>query len=114
VTRSAQEVVEAHLAAVAQGDLATILKDYRDDVVIVTPQGALEGHAGVEAFFTQALTALPELKLSVKSVVYTGDVGLLQWTATSTAGRVNDGVDTYVLEEGAIKFETATFTVEPA
>jgi hypothetical protein len=54
------------------------------------------------------------LKLSVKSVVYTGDVGLLQWTATSTAGRVNDGVDTYVLEEGAIKFETATFTVEPA
>ena len=39
MTRSAQEVVEAHLAAVAQGDLATILKDYRDDVVIVTPQG---------------------------------------------------------------------------
>ena len=114
MTRSAQEVVEAHLAAVAKGDLVTILKDYRDDVVIVTPQGVLEGHSGVEAFFTQALTALPGLKLSPKSIVYARDVALLLWTATSTAGRVNDGVDTYVLEDGAIKFETVAFTVEPA
>lgn len=113
MTRSAQEVVEAHLAAVAQGDLAMILKDYRDDVVIVTPQGVLEGPSGVQAFFTQALTALPGLKLSPKSVVYARDVALLLWTATSTAGSVNDGVDTYVLQDGAIKFETVTFTVEP-
>ena len=114
MTRSAQEVVEAHLAAVAQGDLATILKDYRDDVVIVTPQGALEGHAGVEAFFTQALTALPELKVSVKSIVCAGNIVLVQWTAASPAGRVNDGVDTFVVEDGAIKVQTSSFSVEPA
>lgn len=114
MTRSAQEVVEAHLAAVAEGDLVTILKNYRDDVVIVTPQGVLEGPSGVEAFFTQAFTALPGLKLSPKSIVCARDVALLLWTATSTAGRVNDGVDTFVVEDGAIKFETVSFTVEPA
>ena len=91
-----------------------ILEDYRDDVVIVTPQGVLEGHSGVEAFFTQALTALPGLQLGPKSVVGAPDVALLLWTATSTAGSVNDGVDTYVVEDGAIKFETISFTIEPA
>ena len=114
MTRSAQDVVEAHLAAVAKGDMVKILENYRDDVVIVTPQGVLEGHSGVEAFFTQALTALPGLKLSPKSIVYARDVALLLWTATSTAGRVNDGVDTYVLEDGAFKFQTVSFTIEPA
>ena len=73
----------------------------------------MEGPSGVETFFTQALTALPGLELSPKSVVYARDVALLLWTATSTAGRVNDGVDTYVVEDGAIKYETVSFTVEP-
>jgi len=30
------------------------------------------------------------------------------------SGRVNDGVDTYVLEDGAFKFQTVSFTIEPA
>jgi hypothetical protein len=114
MTRSAQEVVEAHLDALVQGDPAAILKDFRDDALVVTPQGALEGLSGVEAFFTQALTALPELKVSVKSIVYAGDIVLLQWTAASPAGHVNDGVDTFVVEDGAIKVQTSSFSVEPA
>ena len=50
MTRSAQEVVEAHLDALAQRDPAAILKDFRDDAFVVTPQGALEGLSGIEAF----------------------------------------------------------------
>ena len=55
MSRSPQEVFSDHLAALAKRAVPMILEDYADDARILTPQGALEGLAGVEAFYTQAL-----------------------------------------------------------
>ena len=34
------------------------------------------------------------------------------WTAESPAGRIDDGVDTFVCEDGLIKLQSASFTVQ--
>jgi len=36
VTRSPQEILSDHLAAVEHGDIATIVEDYREDAVLLT------------------------------------------------------------------------------
>jgi len=38
---------------------------------------------------------------------------LFQWTLISPAGRVNDGVDTFVFADGVIRLQTSAFTVQP-
>lgn len=63
--RSPQEVFSAHIAAVTDRDVTAILQDYREDAVLLTPQGAMEGRSGVETFYTQALAALPQLEMTV-------------------------------------------------
>ena len=67
MSRLPQEVFSDHLAALAKRDVPLILEDYAEDARIITPQGALEGLTGVEAFYTQALAGLPDLEVTITS-----------------------------------------------
>jgi ketosteroid isomerase-like protein len=110
MARSAEEALRDHLRAVNAGDVQAILEDYADDAVILTAQGPLEGRPGVEAFFTQAFSLLPEAQVSAKSTVVAGDAMLVWWTAESPAGRIEDGVDTFVVGDGLITLQSSSFT----
>jgi hypothetical protein len=111
--RTPQEVFSDHLAAIARRDIGAISKDYTDDAVLITAQGALEGRAGVEQFYAQVLESFPDLELHVTSTVYAKDALLVRWTSTASAGRVDDGVDTFSFAAGQIRLHTLSFTVEP-
>jgi catechol 2,3-dioxygenase-like lactoylglutathione lyase family enzyme len=110
MTRSPEGAYRAHLQAVNSGDLDGILQNYADDAVILTAQGPLEGRAGVEGFFKQAFSLLPKAQVSAKQVVYSGAALLVWWGAESPAGRVDDGVDTFLFERGLIKLQSISFT----
>ena len=113
MTRSPQEVFADHLTALAKRDVPLILKDFASDAILISPQGALEGLAGVEAFYSQALGGLPDVEFTITSSVFGGDALLARWTATATAGNVNDGVDTFVFADGKITLQSSWFTIEP-
>jgi len=70
MTRTPQEVFSAHLAALAKRDVSLILQDFADDAIVISSQGALEGLAGVEAFYTAALGGLPDIDITVTSSVF--------------------------------------------
>lgn len=114
MTRSPQETLAAHFEAIASGDVDGLLADYSEDAKILTGQGVLEGRAGVEEFFTRALQSLPEAQFDVTDTTYSNDAALVHWTAESTAGRIDDGVDTFVFENGDIRLHTIHFTVREA
>jgi len=59
------------------------------------------------------LETLPGIQLTAASVVAGGAALLVNYTATSPAGSVSDGVDSFVFAEDAIKIQTASFTVVP-
>jgi len=113
MSRSPQEVFSDHLAALAKRDVPLILEDYAEDARLITPQGALEGLTGVEAFYTQALAGLPDLEVTITSKVFGEDALLARWTAAATAGTVDDGVDTFVFTDGKISLQSSWFTIEP-
>ena len=66
MSRSPQEVFEAHFAAVARGDLDAVMADYSEDAVVMTVGTTLQGHDAIRAFFTTALQALPEPRFSLE------------------------------------------------
>jgi hypothetical protein len=111
MTRSAQEVFRDHIAALTTGDVAGILADYRDDAVFITADGALDGLAGIENFYTQAIRNLPNLELATISATYAPNALLLVWSGSSPAGKIENGVDTFVFEAGKISIQTTLFKV---
>ncbi|HET9649921.1 MAG TPA: nuclear transport factor 2 family protein [Microlunatus sp.] len=113
MTRSPQEAFADHLAALALRDVTTIGKDYAEDAQLLTSQGAVEGREGVEQFFRQALEMLPDVEFQIGQKVFGGDALLVWWTATATAGHVDDGVDTLRFSDGLIRLQASSFTIQP-
>jgi ketosteroid isomerase-like protein len=112
--RSPQEILSAHFTAVMNGDIPGIVKDYSDDAVLITPSGVIEGRAKLENFFHQVMATLPNAELAATSTTFGGDGLLLLWTATSPAGTIPDGVDTFVFADDFIKLQTSKFTFVPS
>lgn len=113
MTRTSEQVFDDHLKALRRRDVTAIVTDYTDDVLVLTSQGALNGRAGVEAFYRQGFDALPDVEFQIGPRIFGGDALLVSWTATASAGHVDDGVDTFVFVDGMIRLQSSSFTIEP-
>ena len=112
MTRTPQEVFQHHAEALGAGDLEGIVADYTDDAVFITPDGVKSGKAGVREGFTQLLADVPNADWTVPTQIYDGDVLFIEWTATSAATKVEDGIDTFVFRDGMIRVQTVRYTVQ--
>jgi len=113
MTRTPEEIFSDHFEALTRKDVSLILQDFADDAIVISPQGALQGLAGVSAFYTQALGGLPDIDFTIVSKVPGGDALQVRWTGKASAGRVDDGVDTFVFAGGKITLQSTWFTIEP-
>ena len=111
MARTTQEILQHHGAALGAGDLEGILADYTDDTVLITPQGTFTGITGARDAWLQLLRDLPNPRVDVSSVVVEGVVVLMEWTASTDKGRVDDGVDTLVMDGDGKRVQTLHSTL---
>ena len=100
MARTPQEVFQHHAQALGAGDLDAIVEDYSDNAVFITPAGVRRGKEGVREGFVQLLADVPNAEWALPTQIYEGDVLFLEWTATSAATKVEDGIDTFVFRDG--------------
>ena len=112
MTRTPQEVFQHHAQVLGAGDLDGIVDDYTDDAVFITPDGVKRGKAGVREGFTQLLADVPNADWAVPTQIYDGDALFIEWSATSAATKVEDGVDTFIFRDGMIRLQTVRYTVQ--
>jgi uncharacterized protein (TIGR02246 family) len=112
MTRTPQEVFQHHAEALGAGDLDGIVGDYTDDAVFITPAGVKRGKDGVREGFTQLLADVPNADWTVPTQIYDGDALFIEWTATSAATKVEDGIDTFIFRDGMIRLQTVRYTVQ--
>jgi len=114
MTRTPQEVFAHHAEALVGGDLDGIVEDYADDAVFITPAGVKRGKEGIREAFTQLLADVPNATWDIKTQIYVEDVLFLEWAAVSAATKVEDGIDTFIFQDGLIRVQTVRFTVQRA
>ena len=112
MARTPQEVFQHHAQALGAGDLDEIVADYSDDAVFITPAGVRRGKDGIREAFTLLLADVPNADWALPTQIYEGDVLFLEWTATSAATKVEDGIDTFVFSDGLIRVQTVRYTVQ--
>ena len=112
MTRTPQEVMAHHSQALGAADLNEIVADFADDAVVVTPAGAKRGKDGVREAFAQLIADLPDATFKAKSQVFGDDVLLLAWTADAAGSRADDGVDTFMFQDGLIRVQTVYYTLQ--
>ena len=111
--RTPQEVFQHHAEALVAADLDGIVDDYFEDAIFITPAGIKRGKDGIREAFTQLLSELPSAEWELNTTLYEEDIMLLEWTASSSANRVDDGIDTFVFRDGEIRVQTLRYTLQP-
>jgi hypothetical protein len=112
--RTPEEVLDDHLATSLNGDVEDDLRrNYADDVTVVSNWGVGHGHDGVRRMADLLRAQLLGCTFTYRLRLVDNGIGLLQWTAESTAGAVRDGVDSYVVRNGLIQAQTIFYSLEP-
>jgi len=111
-TRTPQEIFQHHAETLIAGDLEGIVSDYADDAVILSPGGVKKGKAGVRETFVNLLADLPKADWEVPTVLFEGDILFLEWKAKAEKTYADDGVDTFLFQDGKIKAQTVRYTLK--
>lgn len=112
-SRSAAEVLQDHLdlrcCGAVEEDLA---RNYAADVVVLTTEGAFHGHDGVRQLAQKLERELPKSRFIYKIQLADDRMAFLEWTCESDNGAcVEDGADSFLIENGKIRAKTIHYTV---
>ena len=113
MARTPQEIFAHHVQALGAEDLDAIVSDYSDDAVFITPDGVRRGKDGVREGFVKLIGDVPHAKWELPTELFEGDVLLLEWKAESEETKVEDGIDTFVFQDGLIRVQTVRYTLTP-
>jgi len=112
--RTPQQVAAHHGQAMRSEDLDALLEDYAETACVITSDAVACGNACIRAFFARFFQLLPRARASWASkATFADNILLLEWTADSAGSSVSDGVDTLVVQDGLIQYQTVHFTVVP-
>jgi hypothetical protein len=111
--RTAKQVLDDHLRLRQEGRLDEDLeRNYREDVVMLTPSATYEGLAGVRECAELLYKAIRDASdYEYHATVCDERMALLEWSATAEDMMITDGVDSYLIEDGRICAQTIRYTV---
>jgi hypothetical protein len=110
--RSPQEVFAHHGQALGSEDLDAIVSDYAEDAVILTSAGVSRGREEIRSLFAGLLSDIPQATWDLKTTLFEDDAMYLEWAAAGGGNRVDDGVDTFLFEDGLIRLQTVHYTLQ--
>lgn len=112
VSRTPEEVFAHHGQSLGAEDLEEIVSDYAEDAILVVQKKVYRGKDGARQVFTQLLSDVPQAQWELDTV-YVDDVLYLEWKATGGGRKIEDGIDTFIFQDGMIRVQTVIYTVAP-
>lgn len=108
-------VLQHHLTAFGNNDLAEILKDYTEESQLLTLDGPRKGLAAIGAFFEDFFVKIPTgSAFEMKQLTVAGNAAYIVWSSESAVAKIPLGTDSFFLEDDKIRLHTvASFSEQP-
>jgi len=110
-----EKVLGQHLKAFGEGNVAAIMGDYAADAVLITPGGALRGHAQIRPLF-EGLTAefgKPGASFEMSQQIVDGEIAYIVWKAETADNVYELATDTFLVRNGKIVSQTFAGKITP-
>ncbi|MCJ7735107.1 MAG: nuclear transport factor 2 family protein [Anaerolineales bacterium] len=107
-----KDIAELFIAALNAHSTDQIQALYRDDAVHITSERTVQGKVAIKTWFSSLFNEiLPGSTFALAGFSGTGNTRQISWTASSSAGAVQNGSDTLGLIDGKIAYHFSEFTV---
>ena len=107
--RSSEAVFKHHIQSWNDRNLGAIVDDYANDAVVIVQGKIHRGKAAVAPLFQWLFQVFENTKLVFDPTVVEGKIVYITWRATK-GGVEHAGTDTFVIENGKIRYQTVTAT----
>jgi uncharacterized protein (TIGR02246 family) len=108
-----RDAAERFWEALTAGDLEAIAALYHDNAVYVSAGQMVQGPDAIRKMIAELLSRLPEAAFVLQELRTDGNVRFLHWTATSAAGRVDEGLETIGVRAGRIQYHSSAYRIIP-
>ncbi|WEX09572.1 nuclear transport factor 2 family protein [Chelativorans sp. AA-79] len=110
--RSTAEVLADHLRCRIAGEVEQdIERNYAPDVVVMTAKGMKKGHAAVRDFAKMLVGHVPPgYEFPMKLIE--GPFAFIEWRAREPGRSVEDGADSFVVQDGKIVFQSIHYSLQ--
>lgn len=111
VTERSQATLRHHLEAFSVGNLAEIMVDYAEDVLLITPDTIFEGAAEIRSFFTRLFCKIFPAgwsSLQLEKQIVEGEIAYIIWSGATSHLHVPFATDTFVIRDAKIIAQTFT------
>ncbi|MCZ6677043.1 MAG: nuclear transport factor 2 family protein [Candidatus Poribacteria bacterium] len=104
-----------HLQSFGTGDVDEIMKDYTENSVLITPDGALRGLDEIRPLFEKLTGEIlpPGSDFEMLQQVIEGEIAYIAWNAESANYNIPLGTDTFLIRDGKILTQTFAGQVLP-
>ena len=107
-----KDISEQILEALNNHDVEKLGSFYRPDAVHITSERTVQGIEAIKSWYRTLFTEiLPDAEFTLAGYSGTGHTRQISWTASSSAGDVQDGSDTIGLIEGKIAYHFSQFSI---
>lgn len=106
-----EEVLASHEIALGEQSPDRIAIHYAKDAVLIANGATYEGPTAISRFYAELILDLPDATWRTDVAVIHGDLAYLEWACKSAASSVEFGTDTFVVTNGLISRQTASFSM---
>jgi len=109
--RSAAEVFQSHLdLAAAHEYQRDIALNFSPDILVLSTYGVYRGHRGITELAELLEQQRPGAAFDYHNVLLQERMAFLEWTADTPNGYVNDGADSFLIENGWVVAQTIHYS----
>ena len=113
--KSTEEVLTHHLESFGAGNLEEILADYKENSVIITPDGVLKGMDQIEALYVALIAEFskPGMIFELTDTKIDGPIAYITWKAETADNVYEFATDTFVIKKNKIVYQTLALVITP-
>jgi hypothetical protein len=106
------EFQDQFIAALNSHNTDTISGLYNSSAIQILPSRTIQGLTAIKSWYSNLFTTiLPSAAFTLTGSTTNGNTRHINWTATSTKGKVTDGMDTFGVTNNKIDYHYSYFTV---
>ena len=110
--RDTRQVIDDHIQCRQDGDIERdIARNYAADVVVLTSNGPAAGHDAVRHYDAILRKHVPHDYEIITEDTH-GRFGFIAWRAREPGKSVEDGADSFVVENGRIVFQSIHYSIQ--
>lgn len=105
------QVLDSHEAALLAQDAAKVSLHYAPDAVLIVNGQTFRGPDQIAAMYAALIRELPDAAWRTDVAVIHDDLAYVEWACDAATSRVEFGTDTFVVADGRIVRQTASFRI---